>query len=367
MNTKDFLKILKVPAQLQSEQILDIENVIHSFPYFQAARVLYLKGLKNQNSFRYNNSLKTTAIHTTNRSVLFHFITSDTFHDSFSKNQESKIIEKIESIDKTVIENLNKENNLLENKNTKELSFEIDARNVEYIDETSIETLQKEVALNTQKEELKILKEKEKKGKIQDTQYSNYSKSDGLSFEMDSKEAVQPVDNVETSPVIDSSDSNAQRIRFELIQEEFSKSKPVVSQSEETAISVDLDKGKPIHFNKDDTFSFNEWLQLSSLTPIDRTSKEIVLRDKNRALIDEFIYTNPKIKPSKLAGFTVNFNQVEEIESDVVMTETLARVYTNQKKYNSAIKAYEVLSLKFPEKSSFFADQIKMLENLKQE
>ena len=50
------------------------------------------------------------------------------------------------------------------------------------------------------------------------------------------------------------------------------------------------------------------------------------------------------------------------------MTETLAKVYLAQKKYENAIQAYKILSLKYPEKSSLFADQIqriKILQNNK--
>jgi hypothetical protein len=46
------------------------------------------------------------------------------------------------------------------------------------------------------------------------------------------------------------------------------------------------------------------------------------------------------------------------------MTETLARVYIEQKKYNNAIKAYRILSLKYPEKSGFFANRIKAIKIL---
>jgi len=45
------------------------------------------------------------------------------------------------------------------------------------------------------------------------------------------------------------------------------------------------------------------------------------------------------------------------------MTETLAKVYFKQKKYSEAIKAYEILCLKYPEKISLFADQIKTIKN----
>ncbi|MDO7628787.1 MAG: hypothetical protein MUQ46_05840 [Flavobacteriaceae bacterium] len=46
------------------------------------------------------------------------------------------------------------------------------------------------------------------------------------------------------------------------------------------------------------------------------------------------------------------------------MTETLARVYLEQKKYKKALQAYKILSLKYPEKNSFFASQIKVVQKL---
>ena len=51
------------------------------YPYFQAARALYLKGLKNQESFKYNNELKITACNTTDRTVLFNYISSNDFNN----------------------------------------------------------------------------------------------------------------------------------------------------------------------------------------------------------------------------------------------------------------------------------------------
>jgi hypothetical protein len=55
--------------------------------------------------------------------------------------------------------------------------------------------------------------------------------------------------------------------------------------------------------------------------------------------------------------------QETEINPDII-TETLAKVYEMQKKYGKAIKSYEVLSLKFPEKNDFFAARINYLKNL---
>ena len=44
------------------------------------------------------------------------------------------------------------------------------------------------------------------------------------------------------------------------------------------------------------------------------------------------------------------------------MTETLAKKYFEQKKFQEAIKAYEILCLKYPEKIILFADQIKTIK-----
>ena len=60
-----------------------------AYPYFQAAHVLNLKALKKQHSFKYNDMLKKTAAYTTNRTILFDFITADTL-DIVKKNEEDE-------------------------------------------------------------------------------------------------------------------------------------------------------------------------------------------------------------------------------------------------------------------------------------
>ena len=58
----------------------------------------------------------------------------------------------------------------------------------------------------------------------------------------------------------------------------------------------------------------------------------------------------------KLAKDSVSFNSA-------LMTETLAKVMEIQGKTERAIEIYSALSLKYPEKSSFFAAQITRLNN----
>mgnify|MGYP000742621595 FL=1 len=73
---------------------------------------------------------------------------------------------------------------------------------------------------------------------------------------------------------------------------------------------------------------------------------------------------NPKIKPVKNKEVNSPIVKQESTDYDSLMTETLAQVYIEQKKYENAIKAYRILSLKYPEKSSFFANRIKAIKLL---
>lgn len=154
---------------------------------------------------------------------------------------------------------------------------------------------------------------------------------------------------------------------------------PIDDNPEETTPEETLKVGQPLDFKSDETFSFREWLQLSSFEPINRSitssteekptsQKRPDTADKgpgNMDLIDKFIAASPKINPSLYDSYTdVGMDSVQENES--LMTETLAHVYVEQKKYKKAITAFTILSLKYPEKSSFFANQIEAIKKLEE-
>lgn len=121
-----------------------------------------------------------------------------------------------------------------------------------------------------------------------------------------------------------------------------------------------LEIGKPIKFSSSDPHTFNEWMKLSSQKPIQREDKI----SKKINIIDQFIKANPKIKPVAKQQSNVDISIESTAENENLMTETLAKVYLEQKKYTKAIQAYHILSLKYPEKSSFFANRIKAIKIL---
>jgi len=241
LNKEKYIQLLKTPEMISQENSAELKSIIQLHPYFQSAKALHLKILKTQESYKYNSQLKITAAQTTDRTVLFDFITSKTFKEV---------------------------------------------------------TVQKEEKISL-------------------------------------KEILLP------------------------------KKKTALIAN----VKKDLAIGKPLAFTQDESFSFSQWLQLSSKNTIIRDKPlvtENVPANKStakNAIIDRFIETSPKI-PKRTKTSPTEVKVVESKQNSQLATETLAKVYLEQKKYESAIQAYKILSLKYPEKSGFFADQIKRIQIL---
>jgi len=272
MNSESFTYLLQNPSQIDANEIQQLDEIIETYPYFQSARAIQLKGLNSTNSFKYNQALKKTAASTIDRQVLFEFITSNYFFNN--SNSKIEILEEIEVIDPETVEVLHQK----------------------IVDSFSSETIEEEIPVSVEKNETENIAEQQ--------------------------------------------------------------------------ASEILEIGKPIQFNSTEPHSFNEWMQLISKKPINREvdTTEIVEKsgksEEKFQLIDKFIESNPKIKPVDKNTVNQNINLINSSENESLMTETLAKVYLEQHKYESAIKAYRILSLKYPEKSGFFADRIKAIEIL---
>lgn len=84
---------------------------------------------------------------------------------------------------------------------------------------------------------------------------------------------------------------------------------------------------------------------------------------KGADIIESFIKNEPQIRPPKAEQInTENKAKKSAEDHNDLVSETLAAIYIEQMLYHKAIDTYEKLSLKFPEKSRYFADLIQSLE-----
>jgi tetratricopeptide (TPR) repeat protein len=297
------------PQEIDKEHLGDLALVLDKYPYFQSARALQLKAFKKENSFLYNDALKKTAAYTTDRDVLFSYITST----AFIQDQISQAIMAHEA-----------------------QWNEIDVDHQDVSEEVSL-------ALD-----LEMKQELKKANAILDPHL----------FEKKTKAVLTIIENASDPSQI-------------LSLEERAKEEDIT-----------IEENAPIPFTKEDTHSFTEWLKLSQVAPIikkemvadehiselkkasETQAKEVSMKTRKFQQIEKFIKEQPKIVPK---AKNEPFPQLAIIDSGspkALMTETLSKVYLQQKKYDKAIQAYNILMLKYPEKSGFFADQIRAVKNL---
>lgn len=89
-------------------------------------------------------------------------------------------------------------------------------------------------------------------------------------------------------------------------------------------------------------------------------------KDQQKALIDRFIQLDPRITPGKAADYSISDLAKESLEDDLeYVTETMAQLFVIQGKIDRAKKAFKKLMVLHPEKSVYFATQLKNIDRIK--
>jgi hypothetical protein len=97
--------------------------------------------------------------------------------------------------------------------------------------------------------------------------------------------------------------------------------------------------------------------------------KKIAPQMPHQDMIDKFLEKNEK-SPVKIElknekEYPDNpVPDFETVDEDSFFSETLAKIYIKQKKFSKALEIIRKLNLIYPEKSRYFADQIRFLEKL---
>lgn len=314
----------------------ELKNLIDQYPYFQTAHLLLLKNLHDNQSIRFKEELRNSALFIPDRRQLFLLL-----------QDQIKIQSKTSE--------------------TENLPLEEDKK-------AEIEIQDQDVVAEA--------KDGEPEAAIEVKQIvSDDDKSEEL-FDFSDDETAVVSDTKSTL------DENVEAAKGEILElteptekKEQSDSEILVAETEVYHIgyggnfyTLDQKSNEDEIESKEpkENHSFTDWMDV---VDVNETSDEEQQNDQNSRhekvkrgidLIDNFIQNDPRIERNiKVVDKQEDISLDSLEEKDSFISETLAAIYVKQKLFDKAIAVYDKLVLKNPEKNVYFASQIEDLKKLK--
>jgi hypothetical protein len=349
MQQQQFIDIIKYPHRIEPAHLPDLEVLVHEYPFFETVHLLYTKGLHKHQAINYSKQLRKTAIVVNSRSVLYELLHQQEI--AFVEAAPVEIAKAVEVIEtpKDFIETVDV---------TKKISpISVTDSDIKVIYVNTVSSINTATITNVEFEP-----------KL------NESSNDEINI-------IKSIENETEAPV---EKFNEEKLNS-TIEQEINKS---IIQS---YVETDIIKTPELH--KDEVLqpsSFTDWLktikkeahtfQIETKTEketvedngnieqkSDTNDKKTSFFSQNKQIIDKIIESDPgRIKLGTGKFFTPAIDAKQSLlENEHLVTETLAKIYALQGNISKSIRAYEILSLKFPQKSVYFASLIEKLKTNK--
>jgi len=251
MNAQNLQQWISHPESLDRDTLYELRTLLARYPYFQSARLLYLKNLYQLHDITFGQELRKAALYVSDRRILFYMIEGNKFAiESKKKEEPSSLMKEEPNLDRTMSLIDSFLSSLPEEPLPAKMEFDLSADYTTYL-------LEEDTVENQEKSDIK-------------------------------------------------EEQSAPKLRGQELIDGF-----IEKAENDNAIK----------------------LQIAEEEDEENLSSEEPVSDEN-----------------------------EEDES--CFTETLAKIYVKQQRYSKALEIIKKLSLKYPKKNAYFADQIRFLEKL---
>ena len=344
MNRSQFTSFMLSPDTLSGESSKMLGEVLKEFPYCQTAQLLYIKSLHLQKSIHYNNQLKIAAAYATDRTVLYELIT----------RKEKTELAQAPPITKQNIS----EEELIVNLTLKE----------ETVPSIDNQPVNQPTPLEILEARLKELKETKTPDVIAEKTAERNNEgppSRKTILVPEPENIVDPVNTDDTLRTV----KDLHTLSDTYLSTAIDASIQIEIKTDENEVEPEKElQEEPEPETEETELSFTDWLKRSGSSKFEQKDSEKTVqseekREKQTKLIERFIQDEPRIqKPQKEFYSPVNMARQSVVEDPDFVTETLAGIYAKQGNSAKAIRAYQTLSLKYPEKKLYFASLIEKLE-----
>lgn len=349
MHKETLYNALQEPFDGLSDHRDELLELTELYPWFQTAHVLLCKADQVAGHHAYEQHLKKAAVYSLDRERLYRLIMQEKLDAAIER-----IEEEIQTMDEVIEEPLQKMEESVS-------VLPVDQEGAETMVTPQEPEVEPEESIEGKRQAEEPARKQVKSEDLDDLQRQILV--DAISSSIEQEVGEKEVDfEVEGEAALSGDEDATEEHKAPAITEKdvlATEILPVVVDSEELSPFTRwvMERARSLNYTTD-----LETNKEKGSVPVEAPRPEA----KPEELINRFIKAEPKITPKKVDQYEIPKTiDAGLIEDDEFMTETLAQVYAKQGNLAKARKAYKLLSLKYPEKSIYFANQIKKLDQLK--